>query len=192
MYAGMTGTPKQYSSAATSTQKFLDEYSASLASPQIARAAKQKSKKQPKLSEAEVTDLRRHKGKQNKAKAEGEKEFYDDKNTLFVSRISSETKDEDIRGIFEDCGDMEASRHLRHTDGKSKGRAYVVFKTEEGMKQGLTKNNAELNGSKLLLQLSRPTRIHPGIPLTGRPRRPARLPKPNKEMSNDDFRDLLL
>lgn len=207
----MTGTPKQYASAVNATQTFVDAYVAEMASrqnPEIASESKKKAKRLPKISSSELTDLRRHKAQFQKKQQKTEEEateksrlIYNDVNTLYVSRIPKGTEDDQIRDIFKDCGELEAIRHLRFANGETKGHAYVVFKDEQGMKEGLKKSKTILNGSEILIQISRPTRIHAGIPHPafagrgrgrGRGRDRGRAIPPEKPLSNEEFRKMLL
>lgn len=192
----MTGSPKQYATAFNATEQFLNEYVAST-TEQRNQQLKNKAKKMPKLSEDDVTHLRRHRSKSTakpQQTAVGpadnpEKPFYDDKNTLFVSRIADGTDDAQLRALFDGCGVVTALRHMRHPNGVSKGRAYVVFADEAGMREGLKKNNSVVDGRKLLIQISRPTRMHPGIPDPGRLK--GRRVDVQKPLSNEDFRKML-
>ena len=216
---GMTGTPRQYANAVQSTQTFLQDYTASVAAqqhPSLASAAQKKAKKATKLTTTDVTQLRRLQAKVHKdeharnkiqvddagQKEEGHREFYDDKNTLYVSRIALGTEDSQLREIFQDCGDITALRHMRFFNGDSRGHAYIVFSDEAGMKAGLEKSHTLLNGKKILVQISCPTRLHRGIPhpreqrTRGRGRsrgrgRGALLPKEGESLTNDDFRKML-
>lgn len=205
-HEGSTGTPKQYNNTLNHLQTFLEEYTTSSLtkrSPQLASSSKKKTQKMPQLTETEITALRRHKGKEQSSRKgqsktpdqprtrfeaksleeQSPRVFYDDKNTLFITRIAPGTQDDELREIFTDCGTVTALRHMRYPNGETKGRAYIVFETEDAMNAGLLKNSTSLRGRKLLVQISKPTRIQPG---------PGQKEQPMQEpLTNEDFRKTL-
>ena len=55
--------------------------------------------------------------------------------TLFISRLSTEANESDLRREFEMYGPIERVRIVRHKDtGKSRGYAFIIFERERDMK----------------------------------------------------------
>eukprot|EP00262_Sarcandra_glabra_P003226 TRINITY_DN13814_c0_g1_i1.p1 TRINITY_DN13814_c0_g1~~TRINITY_DN13814_c0_g1_i1.p1 ORF type:complete len:360 (-),score=87.45 TRINITY_DN13814_c0_g1_i1:232-1311(-) len=83
--------------------------------------------------------------------------FYTDKCTAFISNISLEAKEEQIRKFFSDSGGVTAIRLLRDKfTHKSRGLAYVDFSDEARLAAALAKNKLKLLGQKLSIARSDP------------------------------------
>jgi len=72
------------------------------------------------------------------------------KKTVFVGNLPYDTKDEDLRKHFEDCGDVASVRIVRNKDAHDgKGFGFVAFTDRASATAALMKNESKFGGRKL-------------------------------------------
>ncbi|KAK8852759.1 RNA-binding protein 34 [Tritrichomonas musculus] len=76
--------------------------------------------------------------------------------SVFVGHIPFDATEDDIRGIFENCGKIDHVRLLRDEKGKSRGVCYVTFESEDAIPWALQFNGSEFKKEKLTVQRSNP------------------------------------
>eukprot|EP00898_Chlorokybus_atmophyticus_P006256 jgi/Chlat1/6631/Chrsp482S00881 len=91
------------------------------------------------------------------------KPVYEDKCTAYVSNIAFEAAEPELRELFAPCGVVKDVRIIRLPSGKSKGRAYVDFETDEALQAAVALNGTELHRRPLNIAKSAP----PGLSSDG-------------------------
>lgn len=74
------------------------------------------------------------KAKENYAPAEDSEAVGDPYKTLFISRLSKNATDNDVRRHFEQFGPLERVRVVRDKKNRSRGYAFLVYERERDMK----------------------------------------------------------
>ncbi|GIY10015.1 squamous cell carcinoma antigen recognized by T-cells 3 [Caerostris extrusa] len=74
-----------------------------------------------------------------------------DDRTVFISNLSYDSDDESIKDFFSKMGELEEVRLVRDYKGRSKGYCYVVYKSQESVKQALAKDRELLDGRPVLI-----------------------------------------
>ena len=90
--------------------------------------------------------------------AQGAKSYFSDNLTVYVRGITMDTEDPQLEDLFRPCGHLKEIRHMRNPSGTSRGYAYVEFESKEGVEKAVALNGKMLNGKKLFVALSKPTR----------------------------------
>lgn len=87
-----------------------------------------------------------------------EKPVYKDQCTAFLSNLSLEVTEEQLRRFFSDIGGVVAIRLLRDRfTGKPRGLAYIDFENEEKLSAAVEKNRQILLGKRISIAKSDPT-----------------------------------
>ena len=73
---------------------------------------------------------------------------------VIVCSLSYESTEPDIKAHFAKCPSLKFVKLMMGQDGRSRGKAFVKFSTEEGMKEALTLNETYLGGRKILVELT--------------------------------------
>lgn len=72
---------------------------------------------------------------------------------MFVGGMKEDTKEEDIRGLFEEFGEIELVEMITDKNtGKTKGFCFVTFKDYDPVDKLVLKRRIELNGKKVELK----------------------------------------
>jgi RNA recognition motif-containing protein len=93
---------------------------------------------------------------------------YSDSRTIFVSNLSFDTTEDDLRRLFGDCGPIKAIRLIKDRKQRSKGFAYVEWLDEEALVKALTRNQTVLSGRPINVVRSNPPRAAPPEPILSR------------------------
>jgi len=104
---------------------------------------------------------------------------HEDDRKLFVGALPQEAKDTDIKEYFETYGEVEAiNLKIDNMTGRSRGFAFLVFKTVEGIEAALQQEAHVVKGKKVTCKKAeaRQGKIYVG-----------KLP-PGEAMSNDDIK----
>lgn len=76
--------------------------------------------------------------------------------TVFISGIPYEANEDDLRGIFAECGEIQEIKLPKYQDsGKNRGYAHIQFKKNKGVKKALRKNNVTLKNRYLTVEVSK-------------------------------------
>ncbi|KIW01002.1 uncharacterized protein PV09_07520 [Verruconis gallopava] len=74
---------------------------------------------------------------------------------VFVGNVYWYAKEDEIKTLFESAGEVESVRIPRNIEGKSKGTAFVVFKTKEGAERAAKEyNEFQFKNRKLHVEVS--------------------------------------
>ncbi|CAI9770168.1 unnamed protein product [Fraxinus pennsylvanica] len=84
--------------------------------------------------------------------------IYNDKCTAFISNLSLQATDKDLRSFFSDVGGVVAIRILTDQDKRSRGLAYVDFSDDAYLAAAVEKNKQSLLGKRLGIARSDPQR----------------------------------
>lgn len=76
-----------------------------------------------------------------------------DPKQVFVANVGDLAED-DIRGFFEDVGDVERLKVLRNPDGSSKGVCFVTFASVDQAQKALGLHGSPLEGKNLVVRLA--------------------------------------
>lgn len=87
---------------------------------------------------------------------------YNDKKTLFVSNLSFDTTEDQLRELFGAMGPLKAVRIIRDKSQKSKGYCYIEYETVEALEKGLELNQKLVHGRKINVARSQPPKAGPG------------------------------
>lgn len=68
---------------------------------------------------------------------------------IFVGKIPFDTTEKELYEIFSPCGKILGAKLLFNKDGKSKGRGFVKFSTEEGVKKAILLNDTLFREQRL-------------------------------------------
>ncbi|MEK9657211.1 MAG: RNA-binding protein [bacterium] len=69
---------------------------------------------------------------------------------VYVGNLSFSLSEEALEEEFSKCGEIEEVKLISDMQtGRSKGFAFITFKTEEGMQEACKKNGEELQGRAL-------------------------------------------
>lgn len=71
-----------------------------------------------------------------------------------VKGLSFQLFEDDIRAIFEDCGEVTNVKLLMRPDGKSKGLAFVKFAKKSAFNKALELNGSDQNGRSITVEQS--------------------------------------
>lgn len=74
-----------------------------------------------------------------------------DERTVFLSNLSYQIEDEQIREFCSPIGEIEEVRLVKDFKGRSKGYCYVVYKSELDAKKALEKDREKLDGRPVLV-----------------------------------------
>ncbi|KAG8190656.1 hypothetical protein JTE90_001265 [Oedothorax gibbosus] len=74
-----------------------------------------------------------------------------DYRTVFLSNLSYQIKEETIRDLFSQVGEIEEVRLVKDYKGRSKGFCYVVYKSQDSVKSALAKDREQLDGRPVLV-----------------------------------------
>lgn len=81
-----------------------------------------------------------------------------EKNKLYVSNMSFDTKEEDIKGVFEEFGEITDLKMITDREtGKFRGFCFITYADEESAANA--KDNAtgkEINGREISIDFARP------------------------------------
>jgi len=69
--------------------------------------------------------------------------------------------EDEIKGFFKDCGNIERINILRGHDGRAKGIAFIRFSDNEGLQAAIAKNGQELDGRALKVEKATPKEQRP-------------------------------
>ncbi|PIA47022.1 hypothetical protein AQUCO_01400024v1 [Aquilegia coerulea] len=95
--------------------------------------------------------------KEQQTKPSAPREIYTDQCTVFLSNLSFQAKDDNLRDFFSDVGGVTAIRLLKDKfTGKSRGLAYVDFSDDAHLTAALAKNKQILLGKKVSIARSDP------------------------------------
>jgi cold-inducible RNA-binding protein len=73
-----------------------------------------------------------------------------DKYKIYVGNLSFNTTQEELESEFSQYGDIEEVRLISDREtGRSKGFAFISYKTEDAMEAALKKNGEEIDGRTL-------------------------------------------
>lgn len=98
-----------------------------------------------------------------------EQPVYTDQCTAFLSNLSFEVTEEQLRQFFSDAGGVMAIRLLRDRfSGKPRGLAYIDFQNEEKLSAAVEKNRQTLLGKKVSIARSNPKQSKREQPGRGR------------------------
>lgn len=98
-----------------------------------------------------------------------EQPVYTDQCTAFLSNLSFEVTEEQLRQFFSDTGGVMAIRLLRDRfSGKPRGLAYIDFQNEEKLSAAVEKNRQTLLGKKVSIARSNPKQSKREQPGRGR------------------------
>lgn len=78
----------------------------------------------------------------------------DNTKTVFVGNLSYNSDESSIRSFFESCGAVKDVRVAMRPDGKSKGFAHVEFEDEKGAQAACKKNNSDLDGRRVKVDIA--------------------------------------
>lgn len=68
----------------------------------------------------------------------------DAERTVFLKNMSFKSTEEDIRAVFEDCGEIESLYCIKDFRGRNKGFGYLMFKEKEAAVKALEKDKTVL------------------------------------------------
>ncbi|KAG2383613.1 hypothetical protein C9374_004284 [Naegleria lovaniensis] len=85
-------------------------------------------------------------------------EFSGRTNQVFVGNLPDSATKDDIRNLFQDCGDIEEVR-MPEDNGKKKGFAFVQFTSTEPVKDALKKDGIDFQGVKIKVNEEKSTRM---------------------------------
>jgi len=81
---------------------------------------------------------------------------YTDENTVFVKGLRMTIQESELRELFGSCGELQAVRLARDSDGRSRGFAYIEFGSAEALQKAVAMNNTEFQGKILFVAKSDP------------------------------------
>jgi len=114
--------------------------------------------------------------------------------TLFVSRLSRDTTEDDLREVFDRYGPIEKLTLVRDNEGKSRRYAFILYEREKDMKIAYKESDGlKLKGARLMVDVERgrtvkgwkPMRLGGG--LGGRPK-PVTTAAPPPDLGPPGFR----
>ena len=73
---------------------------------------------------------------------------------LFVGSLSFKATQDDIHDHFSECGEISNVKLIKDYDGRSRGRAFVMFATSEGAAAGMKLHEQEHMGRQLVVKYS--------------------------------------
>jgi nucleolin len=73
-----------------------------------------------------------------------------------VMNLPFRATEDEIKGVFKDCGAIERVNILRGHDGRAKGIAFVRFSSEQNLQTAIAKNGTELDGRALKVEKATP------------------------------------
>lgn len=82
-------------------------------------------------------------------------------NKLYVGNLPYTTKDEDLKKLFEECGEVVEAKVItdKFRENRSKGFGFVTMKDDETAKKAQeTMNGKDIEGRKLRVDIARPMR----------------------------------
>ncbi|KAK9167828.1 hypothetical protein Scep_003019 [Stephania cephalantha] len=124
------------------------------------RISKEETKNEPTEEKFDRREATREDAQIKHSTAKG---TYTDQCTAFISNISLQAKDGDLRYFFSDVGGVTGIRLLKDKfTGKSRGLAYVDFVDDTRLSAAVTKNKQILLGKKLSIARSDPNRNKKG------------------------------
>ena len=68
---------------------------------------------------------------------------------VFVGAVPFALSEKEVRDLFQDCGKVLGVKLLQNHEGKSKGRGYVKFADEEGVRKAVGLNGLLVQGQRL-------------------------------------------
>lgn len=71
---------------------------------------------------------------------------------VYFGDVSFNAEEDDIRAHFKGCGQILQIKLLTREDGKSRGRGFIKFADEKGMKNALKLNSTELMGRRIVVE----------------------------------------
>uniref|UniRef100_UPI00398ECFB8 RNA-binding protein 34 n=1 Tax=Pristiophorus japonicus TaxID=55135 RepID=UPI00398ECFB8 len=76
--------------------------------------------------------------------------IHDHRRSVFLGNLSYEIGEEEVRGHFCECGEIESVRIVRDRDsGMGKGFGYVLFQSTDAVTLAMELNNSELKGRRV-------------------------------------------
>jgi len=78
-----------------------------------------------------------------------------------VMNLPFRSTEDEIKGFFKDCGNIERVNILRGRDGRAKGIAFVRFSDNNGLQAAIAKNGGELDGRSLKVEKATPKEQRP-------------------------------
>lgn len=92
------------------------------------------------------------KGKGKDDKGKGKDKPRNDQTTIFLGGLAYDIDSDTIKRDFEECGEIEAVRMVKNSEGGFKGVAFVVFKDENGVKEALKYDGDQYSGRTLTVR----------------------------------------
>jgi len=74
--------------------------------------------------------------------------------SVFVGNLSYTTSEDDLRQLFESCGEIKEVRIARDQDGKARGFAHIDFESSDAVGEAIQKAGAELGGRSIRVDYS--------------------------------------
>lgn len=71
---------------------------------------------------------------------------------IYFGDVSFNASEDDIREIFKGCGQINQFKLLTRDDGKSRGRGFIKFADEKGMRNALKLNSTEHFGRRIVVE----------------------------------------
>jgi len=75
-------------------------------------------------------------------------------NSIFVGNLSFNTGEDQLRELFEGCGDVSNVRVAKDQDGRPRGFAHIDFGDNDGAQNAIRKSGTELDGRAIRVDFS--------------------------------------
>jgi len=74
--------------------------------------------------------------------------------SVFVGNLAYSTTEDDLRDLFESCGEIKEVRIARDQDGRARGFAHIDFESSSSVGQAIQKAGTELSGRSIRVDFS--------------------------------------
>eukprot|EP01132_Coremiostelium_polycephalum_P004110 gene4110-5142_t len=115
---------------------------------------KEKEREEKREKEKELKRKKREEKSVDK-KAKKKKTNGKQSTVVFVSNLSFETKEDEIKNKFSECGEIASLRLVRDRRGKSKGICFIEYKDLESSEKAIDMNGIKLDDFSLKIEYSK-------------------------------------
>jgi len=115
----------------------------------VAEPKTRTSSSQPRNERNEEEREPRQRSTASSSSSRGSTEF-----SIFVGNLNFRTDERNLEDFFSDCGTVTGVRVPTSPEGRSRGFAFVTFDSQASMEAALRKNDMELDGRRVRLDLS--------------------------------------
>lgn len=107
-----------------------------------------------KSSHSDDNDRKYAPGQRNGGDNKRTKQFSDNvEYEIYFGDVSFDASEDELRRFFGNCGDITQVKLLMRDDGKSRGRGFIKFSDEKGLKNALKLNGTDMMGRKVVVEI---------------------------------------